>query len=99
MQEQSFFSIPIEELRNLIKQAIKEEVTGLVDQQQFEPLIKTEEACELLGVTKVTLLDWRKKGLVPFLKLNSRVYYKRSELLAALENAPNRKGRRRSGNK
>lgn len=99
MQEQSFFSIPIEELRNLIKQAIKEEVTGLVDQQQYEPLIKTEEACKLLGVTKVTLLDWRKKGLVPFLKLNSRVYYKRSELLAALENAPNRKGRRRSGNK
>lgn len=96
MSAQIFSSIPLGDFKQLIKEAVKEELSEIVDQQKYEPLIKATDACEILGISKVTLLDWRKKGLIPFHKLNSRIYYKKSELLAALEQAPNRKGRRRS---
>ncbi|MFK7922262.1 MAG: helix-turn-helix domain-containing protein [Bacteroidia bacterium] len=96
MADQIFSSIPIEELEQLFREAVRSEISEVLDHQKFEPLIKTEDACLLLGVSKVTLLDWRKRGLIPFHKLNTRVYYKKSELLQAAQNLPNRKGRRRS---
>ncbi|MEM6347495.1 MAG: helix-turn-helix domain-containing protein [Bacteroidota bacterium] len=95
MTEQIFSSIPIDQLESLFREAIRAEISQLLDQQKFEPLIKTEEACEILGVSKVTLLQWRKQGLIPCHKLNTRVYFKKSELLAATQNLPNRKGRRK----
>jgi len=91
------FIIPIEmkEFKNLLREAVREEIQEVLDAQQYEPFIKTEEACQLLGVTKVTLLAWRKQGLIPCHKINSRVFYKRSELLAAASQLPNGKGRRK----
>ncbi|MEO1215569.1 MAG: helix-turn-helix domain-containing protein [Bacteroidota bacterium] len=94
--EQIFTSIPFPTLIKAIRSALNEEISEIIDHQKYEPLVKADEACKILGISKVTLLSWRKKGLVPFHKLNSRIYYKKSELLAALEQAPNRKGRRRS---
>ena len=35
-----------------------------------------------LGISLVTLTDWMKKGL-PYLRLNGRVYFKRSEVIAS----------------
>lgn len=95
MIEQTFFSIPIPELKELLREAVRTELSEILDQQRYEPLIRTEEAMKLLGVSRVTLLNWRKRGLIPSHKLNSRVYYKKSELLAAVSNLPNRKGRRK----
>ncbi|MEM7373897.1 MAG: helix-turn-helix domain-containing protein [Bacteroidota bacterium] len=89
--------IPLEitEFRSLLKEAIREEIKQILDLQQYEPLIKTQEAMKLLGVSKVTLLNWRNSGLIPSYKVNSRVYFKKSELLAAVGKLPNRKGRRK----
>lgn len=96
MQEQIFTSIPLQQLKELLGEVVKAELSAIVDKQKYEGLINTEEACEVLKVTKVTLLNWREKGWIPFYKMGSRIYFKKSELLAALENVPNRKGRRKS---
>ena len=91
------FIIPldIKDFKSLLREAVREEIAQVLEVQQYEPFIKTEEATDLLKVSKVTLLAWRKQGLIPFHKINSRVYYKKSELLAAVPDLPNRKGRRK----
>lgn len=49
-----------------------------------QPLSQTE-ACEFLGRSRVTLINWRKKGVIQAYRLSGRIYYKPSELLSALQ--------------
>ncbi len=46
------------------------------------------ECAQMLDVSVVTLINYRKKNLIPFYKIGSRVFYSRKEVLSAI-----RKGR------
>lgn len=50
-----------------------------------EPPINTKELCSFLGITEPTLIRWRKKGVIPFLKIGSRILYQKSAVIAAIE--------------
>jgi hypothetical protein len=58
-------------------------------QQETERPIPQAEAIEFLGKSRQTLTTWRKKGIISGHKLGGRVYYLKSELLAALTNQKN----------
>lgn len=49
---------------------------------------------EILQVSYVTLSEWSKSGVLPTLKIGSRVRYKKSDVLAALKNVRNLKYKR-----
>jgi len=51
---------------------------------QEEKLLSKQELATELGVSLVTLTDWMKKGL-PYLRLHKRVYFKKSEVLNAMQ--------------
>ncbi|QJD97698.1 helix-turn-helix domain-containing protein [Mucilaginibacter robiniae] len=53
-----------------------------------ERLLSKQELATELGVSLVTLTDWMKKGL-PFLRLHKRVYFKKSEVLNAMQQKVN----------
>ena len=46
-------------------------------------LLTMQEACEAFGISKTTLGDWKKRGLVPFVRLGRRVYFERERVLEA----------------
>ncbi len=48
-----------------------------------EPLLSRQQIASELHVSLVTLTDWMKKGL-PYLRLNGRVYFRRSEVIACM---------------
>jgi len=80
--------IPTEnDFKTWIKEALKESLNASVIQNdkvanpQQEPLISRKEVGLFLGISMVTLNDWMKKGL-PNHKVNGRVYFQRSEVLA-----------------
>lgn len=52
-------------------------------EQKSEELLTRKQAAEFLNVTLVTLHEWTKLGLVKSGRIGRRVYYKKSELLAA----------------
>lgn len=52
---------------------------------KVEQPITQAEAAEFLGKSRVTLISWRKKGLIQAYRINGRVYYKPSELSGALQ--------------
>jgi hypothetical protein len=54
---------------------------------QTEKPISQPEAVRFLGKSRQTLIAWRKKGLIKAYQLGGRIYYKPSELVAALANA------------
>lgn len=53
--------------------------------QHTEQPISQPEAIKFLGKSRQTLIKWRKNGLIKGHVLGGRVYYLRSELLAALK--------------
>ena len=54
---------------------------------QTEKPISQPEAVKFLGKSRQTLIAWRKRGLIKAYQLGGRIYYKPSELVAALANA------------
>lgn len=52
-----------------------------------EKPISQPEAVKFLGKSRQTLIAWRKKGLIKAYQLGGRIYYKPSELVAALATA------------
>lgn len=43
-------------------------------------LITSKQLSELLGVSKVTLIKWRKEGKLKFYRFGSRIRYSKSEI-------------------
>lgn len=50
-----------------------------------EVLLETKEVLEKLKISPATLYNWRNQGKIPFHKIGRRVYYKESQILAALD--------------
>jgi hypothetical protein len=71
-----------------LKEAIMEclQDIGIIKNPSIQDdFISTEDACVLLKVTAETLWRWRKQNIITGHKIRNRVYYKRSELLNALQ--------------
>lgn len=51
----------------------------------FDPLLTREEAATLLKITLPTLNTWTKQNVLKSHRIESRIYYKHSELMSALK--------------
>jgi excisionase family DNA binding protein len=71
-------------IENLLLDLKHPPLKPLLDKSTEDPLIKIEEVCKILGVSKVTIHSYKKKGFIPFLRLSNKVYFRRSEVLASL---------------
>ena len=86
--ENIIYSMPFEEFKSVLKKCIREEINTPKVEPVKEELLKTEDAVKLFGVSKVTLHKWRKSGILPFHRIASRIYFKKSELIDALNASP-----------
>lgn len=79
-----------EELKRLMRECIRETLLPSQVQQQDkaplqeEPLLTRQQMAAELNISLVTLTDWMKKGL-PYLRMNGRVYFRRSEVIASMK--------------
>ena len=78
-----------EALSQCIRDAVRAELqehfeTSGSQAPDSEKLLSKQELAAELGVSLVTLTDWMKKGL-PYLRLHKRVYFKKSEVLNAMQ--------------
>ena len=52
---------------------------------EIERPLTVKEMCGFLGVTEATIIRWRAKGKIPYMKLGSRVLFSKSAVIKALE--------------
>ena len=78
------------ELRKLVKESIAEALNSGQSRsaengitQTEEPLLSRQQMAAELNISLVTLTDWMKKGL-PYFRMNGRVYFRRSEVIASM---------------
>lgn len=88
MPEILIIQISKDELRQLIEDSISNLIKTKKEQHPkthvTEALIKIDDVCEMLQISKVTIHKWKKKGLIPFHRISNRIFFKRSEVLASL---------------
>ena len=82
-------TIPPQQLKELVYEAA---LAALAEHEKrkvdTETLITNPPALELLSVSKVTLHQWRWSGKIPYRRIGKRIYYSKSDLLAAMEKSP-----------
>jgi excisionase family DNA binding protein len=88
----------ITQLHNVSPEEFKNDILSGV-QKQFEKFsenfipkeptvwLTRKDACDLLGVSLVTIHDWSKKGILQPYKMGNRVRFKRSEIEQTLINS------------
>jgi hypothetical protein len=71
-------------LREVIREELQQSPSSSPKPVSEEALLSRQQIAAELGISLVTLTDWMKKGL-PYLRLNGRVYFKRSEVIASMK--------------
>ncbi len=71
-------------VREVLREELNQSPVASARQTPEETLLSRQQIAAELGISLVTLTDWMKKGL-PYLRLNGRVYFKRSEVIASMK--------------
>lgn len=88
-----------EELKTVISDCIKKEFQYFTPpqppiQSDSEELLTSKQSAKLYGVSLPTLHKWKTEGRVKSYRIGTRVRFKRSELLSALQTTIKRRGGR-----
>jgi hypothetical protein len=77
-------SFPVREIAAEVCKILFDELPSL-KQQPEEQLIAASVACKIFApaISRKTLNNWTKEGLIKAYRIASRVYYKRSEVIAS----------------
>ncbi len=82
------------EFREIISDELRQQLLQLlppqVEPQQEDELLSIAQVTKLFGVSRTTILDWRKKGLLKSVTLRRRVFFIKSSLIEYL-NSKNKK--------
>ena len=81
MNSQVFTTLSIEELRNLIKESVREEI----NREKDKKLMSFKETCNFLECSASALNKWKSENRIPFKKLGKRVYFIKDEIIKALK--------------
>ena len=74
-------SISQTELRDIIKEAVHEELS----RKKEKELLNFKETCEFLGISPSALNKWKSENKIPFKRLGKRIFFNRQDIMLSLE--------------
>ena len=83
MNSSVFLSISIEELIELIRTAVRQEL----NLKKEKELLSFKETCDFLGCSSSALNKWKSEGKIPYKKLGKRVFFSKIEIKEALKDS------------
>lgn len=87
MEQAILITIPKKEFEDLIKESLRSELANFNQTQEknIEELLKPIEVANILKVSKVTLHKWTVQGKLTAYRIGRRKFYKRHEIIEALQ--------------
>ncbi len=82
MQGNLIVSIPLTEFISYIEQTVRKVLSERTIEQ--DKLLTSEEVMKLFNISTTTLQKWRNAGKIPFTRIDNKIFYNKSELLAAI---------------
>ncbi len=84
MNEQLIVTLKVDELKSIIDESIANALTKVPQKTEEDTLLKRIDVAKLFGVSLVTLNQWMRDGRILYHRINSRVFFKRAEVMEAL---------------
>ncbi len=95
MQTSLLITVSLDQLSQLIREGVKDELNAFKGQLTPEPdtpeYLSRKETAEFLRVTTVTIDEWVKRGLIKGYHFGSRVRFKSLEIRAFAETPASRR--------
>ena len=85
MENQLVVTLHINELKDIISQSIESALSKNPSKKEDDVLLKRVDVAKLFSVSLVTITEWMKTGKLPYHRINSRVFFKKSELMECIE--------------
>ncbi len=85
MEESILLKVSVSELKNLISEAVADKVKHLSPPQKDPEFITRAEVVKILGISLPTLNDWTKRGLIPALRIGTRIRYEKQMVYRAFK--------------
>lgn len=82
MENVALFPIKPSEFIKQVADAVTAQIKAENYQCKEKDLLTQKEACELLSISKSTLINWQNEGIITYQKKKGRTYYSRKELLS-----------------
>ncbi len=74
-----------EDLRKLILECLEQVLKNPEEKNKEDTLLKRKDVAKLFGISLVTLNSWMKDGRIVYHRIKSRVFFKHSEVMDALQ--------------
>ena len=84
MENQLLVTLNVNDLRGIINESVSNALSKLPQPKEEDSLLRRKDVAKLFSVSLVTIADWMKTGKLPYHRINSRIYFKRNEILEAL---------------
>ena len=84
--EKLIVTLYVHELKALIEESVQK-VLATMSQPKHEEeiLLRRKDVAKFFSVSLVTVSQWMKNGKLPYHRINTRIFFKRSELLESLQ--------------
>jgi excisionase family DNA binding protein len=74
----------INEIVSKVKDSLLTDLAKTFKENEPKRYLSADDICDRFGVTKPTIHEWRKRGILKSYKLGSRVYYRLDEIENAM---------------
>lgn len=84
-ESQLLVQLNVYDLRNIISESIENAIAKKPNQKEEEVILRRKDVAKLFSVSLVTIADWMKTGKLPYHRINSRIFFKKSEVMKCIE--------------
>ncbi len=96
MENQLIVTLNVNDLKELISEGVTNALSKTPQpKKEDDTLLKRIDVAKLFSVSLVTVSQWQKDGVLPYHRIKSRIFFKRCEVLQAMELKPKYKRSRK----
>jgi hypothetical protein len=85
MENKFVATLQVKELKEIINESISIAISQASIPKEDESLMRKIDVAKLFSVSLTTITDWMKRGKLPYNRINTQVFFKRSEIMKCME--------------
>ena len=83
--QQLVVTLNVSDLKHIINESIENAISKTPTVKEEDSILRRKDVAKLFSVSLVTIADWMKTGKLPYHRINSRIFFKKSELMECIE--------------
>jgi len=89
MENRLIVTLYVDELKRIIEECVTTALAKIpTPKKEDDTLLTRKDVAKLFSISLVTVNEWKRVGRIPYYRMNRRIYFKKEELLKAIEINP-----------